>query len=80
MSIVKTTLFYTLMTCRHLVLMLCGLLALLCLTVFVGSFFMPDYPRWLALGLCILLVALSWFYDHLILKLTPEDKAVVLAR
>ncbi|SEF13246.1 hypothetical protein SAMN05444161_8900 [Rhizobiales bacterium GAS191] len=80
MSIVKTTLFYTLMTCRRLVRVLCRFLALLCFTVFVGSFFRPDYPRWQVLGLCILLVALSWFYDHLILKLTPEDKAVVLAR
>ena len=85
MRTVERILFYLMVSFRGLILMLCRAFMFLFLIGFGRSWLLAPQTdaarlRWVLFTLSVMFWTLSWFYDSLILKLTPEDKDVALWR
>jgi len=85
MRTVERILFYLMVSFRGLILMLCRAFMFLFLIGFGLSWLLAPQTdaarlRWVLFALGAMFWALSWLYDSLILKLTPEDKDVALWR
>lgn len=84
MKAVKTIFFHLLSPFRGLIKLICKVLSVLLIFSALSGFFMLNDPHWMHISFSVVMAgafsAISWYFDSLLLWLSPDDVVAVIDR
>lgn len=84
MKAVKTIFFHLLSPFRGFIKLVCKVLSVLLILSALSGLFLYDDPHWVHISLSVVMAgafsAISWYFDSLLLWLSPDDVVAVIDR